>query len=69
MTTRNPRTPKVFLTKTPTGERLIKALSSQGAIKYATAGTHTAALASQGDLVRLLPGVKVEDATAEEVEA
>ena len=67
MATKNPRSAKTYLVTTPTGPRLIKALSSQGAVKYAVLGTHAAKLAAVDDILAHRD-LKVEDATAEEDE-
>jgi hypothetical protein len=64
MATRKPRNPKFYLVYTPTGVKLVKALSSQSAIKHTVLDTHRAEVASQEDLIkhRDLP---IIDATAE----
>jgi hypothetical protein len=61
---RKPRTPKYYLVSTPTGMKLVKALSSQSAIKYTVLDTHKAALATQDDLIKYRDA-PVIDATAD----
>ena len=64
MATKKPRVPKYYLVTTPGGIKLVKALSSQSAIKFTVLDSHTAKLATQEDLLahRDLP---VIDATAD----
>jgi hypothetical protein len=70
VTIQKARTPKVYVVTTPTGSRLVRAMSSQSAVKHAVLGTHSAKLASQDDLITALgKGLKVEDAGAEGDEA
>lgn len=61
-----PRAAKVYIISTPTGVRLIKATSVQGAIKYAVLGTHDGRVATQEDLIAHMGKVRIEDATAAE---
>ena len=64
MATKKPRVPKYYLVTTPAGIKLVKALSSQSAIKFTVLESHSAKIASQEDLLqhRDLP---VIDATAD----
>ena len=62
--TPKPRAPKVYLVTTPTGLRLVRALTVVGAIGYVVDTTHSAQVASQDDLIRLVKGgTEIEDAT------
>jgi len=61
-----PRESKVYVVTTPQGPRLVKAMSGAGAVKHVVVDTHSVSLASQSDLIKLLPTVTVEDATLEE---
>ena len=63
MTTSKPRELKVYLVKTPTGVRLVRALSYNGAIKHVVLLTHTAKVPTVDDLITAIKdGVLVEDA-------
>jgi hypothetical protein len=64
MATRNPRTAKVYIVTTPSGVKLVRALSSQSAIKHTVLGTHSARLATQDDLLANRT-LDVQDATAQ----
>ena len=66
MATKLPRTAKVYTVLTPNGPRLVRALSSQSAIKHVVLGTHEARLATQQDLILLLPDTQIEEAGAED---
>ena len=64
---KQPRNPKVYLVTTPTGVRLIRAFSPAGAIKQAVGTSHSAAIATQDQLIAALAkGVKVEDGASED---
>jgi hypothetical protein len=65
MATRNPRTPKVYIVTTPSGKKLVRALSIQSAIKYTVLDTHSGKLASQEDLLANRD-LELQDATAVE---
>ena len=68
MTTSKPRTPRVYLVTTPdaTPDRLVRALSPQGAIKHVTVTDYSASVATQDQLIAALAaGIVVEDTGAE----
>ena len=69
MTTSKPRTPRVYLVTTPepgAPVRLVRALTPQGAIKYATT-RYSASVATQQELIAALSAhIEVEDASDEE---
>ena len=64
MTIKKARTPKVYLVTTPTGPRLVRALSIQSAVKWAVLDTHAARVATQEDLLANR-ALDVADATAD----
>ena len=64
MTASKPRTPRVYLVTTPdnTSDRLVRALSPQGAIKHVTVTDYSASVATQDELIAALAaGIVVED--------
>ena len=64
MTIKKARTAKVYLVSTPAGPRLVRALSTQSAIKWTVLDTHHARLATQEDLLAHR-NLDVADATAD----
>ena len=65
MTVKKARTAKVYFVTTPTGIRLVRAMSQQGAIKHAVLSTHEAHVATQDELIATLGKHEVEDAGSE----
>jgi len=65
LTVKKARTAKVYVVTTPSGVRLVRAMTSQSAIKHCVHNSHQARLASQNDLINLLDAHLVEDAGTE----
>ena len=60
---------RIYLVRTPSGERLVRAKTRVGAVAYVARGTLSAKLATQEDLERMFTsGRKVEELTPQEEE-
>lgn len=61
---------RIHLVETPSGKRLIRAATKNGAIRHAAKDIIKCSVATQDELVAAVgAGIKVEDAGAEEQEA